>query len=398
MHVVSCRYVLVLGAAGSACEKCNSGAQPLAATCPLGGWHGPAGADVARRDAGGRFPDGRTGAVKAMRTNGDGRGRTVVITGASAGVGRAVARAFGRRGDRVALLARGIDGLEGAAAEIRASGGTAIVLPTDIADAGQVEAAADEAERALGPIDIWVNNAMVTVLAPVWETTPEEYARVTAVTYLGAVHGTQAALRRMRPRDQGVILQVGSVLAYRGIPLQSAYCGAKHALQGFCDSLWSELKHEGSRIRMTMIHLPGLNTPQFDWARTRLPNRPQPVPPIYQPEVAADAIVWAADHDRREITVGAQATAILWGNKLLPRLGDWYLGRTGVEGQQTDEPIEPDRPDNLFEPAAGDWGARGRFDARAHDHSLQLAMNKHLGALLVAGVAGAAAILLARRR
>ena len=342
----------------------------------------------------------RQGIEGGMSRNGaDGaNGRTVVVTGASAGVGRAVARAFGRRGDRVALLARGVDGLEAAAEEIRESGGTALVIPADIADAGQVEAAAEETERCLGPIDVWVNNAMVTVLAPVADMTPEEYERVTAVTYLGAVYGTMAALRRMRPRDTGSIVQVGSVLAYRGIPLQSAYCGAKHALQGFCDSLWSELRHDGSSIRMSMVHLPGLNTPQFQWARSKLPNEPQPVPPIYQPEVAADAIVWASEHGRREITVGARATAILWGNKLLPRLGDWYLGRTGVAGQQTDRPTDEDRPDNLFEPAAGDWGAHGPFDARAHGSSLQLQLNKHLPAVVgvLAGLVGGALIVRGR--
>lgn len=332
-----------------------------------------------------------------MGENGNRRGRTVVITGASAGVGRAVARAFGRRGDRVTLIARGREGLEAAAEEVRKAGGSALVFPADVSDAARVEAAADETEKAFGPIDVWVNDAMVTVLSPVSRMRPEEYERVTAVTYLGAVYGTLAALRRMRLRDAGSIVQVGSVLAYRGIPLQSAYCGAKHALQGFCDSLWSELSHEKSRVRMTLVHLPGVNTPQFQWARTRMPREPQPVPPIYQPEVAADAIVWASEHNRREITVGGRATAILWGNKLLPRLGDWYLGRTGYDGQQTDDPVSDDRPDNLFEPAAGDWGAHGPFDTRAHDRSVQLALNKRLPAIAGTAFALLGSALLAQR-
>lgn len=317
--------------------------------------------------------------------------KTVVVTGASAGIGRAVARAFGRRGDRVALVARGRPGLEAAKREIERAGGEALVLSADVADAEAVEAAAEETERHFGPIDVWVNNAMVTVMAPFTEMTPDEYRRVTEVTYLGSVYGTMAALRRMRPRDHGSIVQVGSVLAYRGIPLQSAYCGAKHAIQGFLDSLWSELLHEGSRISLTMVNLPGMNTPQFTWARTKMPNEPQPVPPIYQPEVAADGIIWASEHDRREITIGGKATAILWGNKLLPRLGDWYLARTGFDGQQTDRPLAEDRQDNLWTPVEEDRGAHGPFDGRAKDRSVELQLNKRLPWLL----AGAGAIALA---
>lgn len=326
-----------------------------------------------------------------MRTESTARERTVVITGASAGVGRAIARRFARRGDRIALVARGEDGLEAAAADVRALGGTALIQPADVSDASRLEDVADEVERRLGPIDVWVNNAMVTVMSPISQMRPEEYERVTAVTYLGTVYGTLAALRRMRPRDRGSIVQVGSVLAYRGIPLQSAYCGAKHAIQGFCDSLWSELEHDDSHVHMTMVHLPGMNTPQFTWARSRLPREPQPMPPIYQPEVAADAVVWAAEHDRRAITVGGRAAAIVWGNKLAPRLGDWFLSRFGYDGQQTDVPARADRPDNLYEPMDehGDWGVHGPFDSRARAHSTQLELNKRLPVLAcsLAGIA-----------
>ena len=328
--------------------------------------------------------------------------RTVVVTGASAGVGRATARAYGRRGARVALLARGRTGLEAAKREIDDAGGEALVLPTDVADADQVEAAAEATERAFGPIDIWVNNAMVSVLSPIREMTADDFRRVTDVTYLGYVHGTLSALRRMLPRDRGVIVFVGSVLAYRGIPLQSAYCAAKHAIQGLHDSLRSELLHDGSAVRTTMVHLPAVNTPQFDWVKSRLPRRPQPVPPIFQPEVAAKAIMWAAEHDRREITVGGQAALILWGNKFFPGLGDHYLARTGYEAQQTSEPADANRPHNLYDPLPGDAGAHGRFDARSRDRSVQFWANRHRGVLALAGtmLAGAATLALhaARQR
>src|SRR3954466_8570725 len=261
--------------------------------------------------------------------------RVVVVTGASAGVGRATAIAFASRGARVALLARGRAGLEGARRDVVNAGGVAFPLPVDVADADGIELAAAAIERELGPIDVWVNNAMTSVFSPVKEMTADEFRRVTEVTYLGVVHGTLSALRRMLPRDRGAIVQVGSALAYRGIPLQAAYCGAKHAIQGFTESLRCELLHDGSGVQVSMVHLPAMNTPQFDWVKSRLPRRPQPVPPIYQPEVAADAIVWAAGHRRRELSVGAMTAAVIWGNKVAPGLGDRYLAATGFDSQQT---------------------------------------------------------------
>lgn len=320
------------------------------------------------------------------------RPEVVVITGASAGVGRATARAFAVRGARVGLLARGVQGLEGARHDVERLGGEALALSVDVADADAVEAAAARVEEEFGPIDIWVNNAMTSVFSPIKEMTAAEFKRVTEVTYLGVVYGTMAALRRMLPRDRGSIVQVGSALAYRGIPLQAAYCGAKHAIQGFNDSLHAELIHDGSNVQVTMVQLPALNTPQFGWVKSRLPNKAQPVPPIYQPEVAADAIVWAAHNKRREITVGGENSAIVWGNKFFPGFGDWYLAQTGYDGQQTDEPRDPTRPNNLWEPVPGDHGAHGDFDRRAKEESRQLWLNKHVneiaaGALAVLGTA-----------
>jgi NAD(P)-dependent dehydrogenase (short-subunit alcohol dehydrogenase family) len=325
------------------------------------------------------------------------REAVVVVTGASAGVGRATARAFARAGASVALLARGADGLRAARRELEAGGGRAIDLVTDVADADQVEGAASRIDEELGPIDVWVNSAMVSALMPLWEMTSEDFRRITEVTYLGCVHGTMAALRRMRPRDRGTIVQVGSALAYRGIPLQSAYCGAKHALQGFTESVRSELLHEGSDVHVTMVQLPALNTPQFGWVKTSLKMRPQPVPPIYQPELAAEAVVWAASHRRREVSVGGTTTATVVADKVAPGLLDRYLGATGVDSQQTDVPIEASRRDNLWSPVPGDHGARGGFDDRAHDRSVQwwLTTNR------VASVLGVGALVLAallRRR
>ncbi len=321
----------------------------------------------------------------------------VVVTGASAGVGRATARAFARRGYAVGLLARGLDGLEGARHDVVAAGGDALVVPTDVAHPDQVEAAAVAVERDLGPIDVWVNNAMVSVFSPVTRMTEDEFRRVTEVTYLGAVHGTLAALRRMVPRNRGSIVQVGSALAYRAIPLQSAYCAAKHALAGFTESLWTELRHDGSAVRLTIVQLPALNTPQFDWSRSRMPRQPQPVPPIFQPEVAADAVVWAATHRRRELYVGWPTVRAIWGDKLAPRLLDRYLSRTGYDAQQTDEPTPPDRADNLWTPVAGDHGAHGRFGARSRPYSWQLWMTTHRWLTLVA-LTGAGALGWAIRR
>jgi short-subunit dehydrogenase len=284
----------------------------------------------------------------------------VVITGASAGVGRAVVRQFAKDRARIGLLARGTDGLEAARREVEAAGGQALVLPTDVADPDAVERAAGAVERAFGPIDIWVNNAMAAVFSPVKELTAADVRRVTEVTYLGYVHGTLAALRRMLPRDRGHIVQVGSALCYRGIPLQAAYCGAKHAIQGFTESLRCELIHDGSNVKVSMVHLPAVNTPQHTWAKSRMPRKAQPVPPVYQPEVAARAIHYAAHHYRREWALGLVTEAVLAGNAVAPGLGDWYLGRTGYESQMTDEPEDPDRPNNLYEPLPGDHEARGR--------------------------------------
>ena len=311
----------------------------------------------------------------------------VVVTGASAGVGRAVARAFAHEGADLGLIARGADGLDGAKRDVEVAGGRALVLPTDVADAASVDAAAERVERELGPIDIWVNNAMVSVFSPVKELLPDEVKRVTDVTYLGVVYGTMAALRRMLPRDRGTIVQVGSALAYRGIPLQAAYCGAKHAIQGFTESLRCELLHDRSRVHVTMVQLPAMNTPQFDWVKSRLPRQPQPVPPIYEPEVAANAIVWAARHRRREMSVGMPTVEAIWGNKIASPLLDRYLARTGYDSQQTDQPADPDRPNNLWEPLPGDHGAHGRFAARSTDTSPQTWINERLPivALLLAG-------------
>jgi short-subunit dehydrogenase len=319
----------------------------------------------------------------------------VVVTGGSAGVGRATARVFARGGAAVALVARGRERLEAARAEIERDGGRAVTVPADVADPEQVEAAAARVEDALGPIDVWVNNAMATVFAPVLQTTPEEFRRATEVTYLGSVSGTMAALRRMVPRDRGVVVQVGSALAYRGIPLQAAYCGSKHALQGFLESLRAELEHDGSKVRVTMVQLPALNTPQFTWSRAKLPRQPQPVPPIFQPEVAAEAVVWAARHPRREIMVGWPTVRAIVGNAVAPGLVDRFLARDGYDAQLTDEPIDPGRPDNLFEPVPGDQAAHGPFDERARPRSLQLWARTHRG--LLGAVAAASSVALVAR-
>jgi short-subunit dehydrogenase len=317
--------------------------------------------------------------------------QVVVITGASAGVGRATVRAFASQGASIGLLARGADGLSQAAAEVERAGGRALPLQVDVAAADAVESAAAQIERDLGPIDVWVNNAMVSVFSPVAELRPDEVRRVTDVTYLGVVNGTLAALKRMLARDRGVIVQVGSALAYRGIPLQAPYCGAKHAIQGFTESLRTELLHQRSRVRVTMVQLPAMNTPQFDWVRSRLPRKPQPVPPIYEPEVAARAIVWAARHNRREICVGLPTVVAIWGNKIAATLFDRYLARTGFDSQQTSEPADPGRPDNLWEPLPGDHGAHGRFGSRSSNLSPQTWANEHV-LQLFGGAAAAFAI------
>lgn len=319
------------------------------------------------------------------------KSEVVVVTGAAAGLGRAVAEEFARHGAHVGLLARSAENLEQAKARMEALGGKAISVPTDVADPDQVEAAARAVEEAFGPIDVWVNVAMVGVLSPVAQMTPDEYKRVTEVNYLGYVYGTLSALHRMLPRDQGSIVQVGSSLAYRGIPLQSAYCGSKHAIQGFMDSLHTELLHDRSHVHATMVQMPAMNTPQFQWCRARMARHPQPVPPIYQPELCAKAVYWAAHHHRREVYVGLPSTLVIVGNKLAPSLADRYLARTGYNSQQTQELISPDRPDNLYEPVSGDWGARGPFSDRAHTRSLQIWETTHRGTLALAGAAVAAA-------
>jgi len=316
----------------------------------------------------------------------------VVITGASAGVGRAVVRRFARDGARVGLIARGIDGLEGARAEVEEAGGEALIYPCDVADGAEVEAAAECFEQELGPIDIWINAAFAGVLAPFMHMDMDDYRRVTDVTYMGQVHGARAALKRMLPRNRGSIVLVGSALAYRGIPLQSAYCGAKHAIQGFQDSLRAELLHAGSNVHVSMVQLPGVNTPQFDWIRTTMPNKPKPASPPYQPELAADAIHFAAHHRRKEVVLGWPSLQAIWGEKFVSPLVDRYLAATGISGQQDKEPVARGRRDNLYDPLPGDHGAHGRFDAIAHRRSPQLWLTTHraqtalgVGAALVAG-------------
>jgi NAD(P)-dependent dehydrogenase (short-subunit alcohol dehydrogenase family) len=317
-------------------------------------------------------------------------GQVVVITGASAGVGRATANAFAREGARLCLIARDRNRLEATRQEVESLGGRAVICSADVADAEAVDEAAELAERTFGPIDVWVNNAMTSVFSPTWELTPEEVKRVTDVTYLGYVNGSLAALKRMRPRDSGVIVQVGSALAYRGIPLQAAYCGAKHAIEGFSDSLRTDLIHEGSKVRVISVHLPAMNTPQFEWVRSKLPNKPQPVPPIYNPDMAADAIVWASRHEKRELLVGWPTVMAVYGQRLLPGLTELYVAKTGWHSQQTPEPEDPDRPDNLYEPVPGDYTAHGRFGDKATMDSFQLMLAKNSRRISTAAVAGLA--------
>ena len=336
-----------------------------------------------------------------MRANRE--GQVVVVTGASAGIGRAAARAFGARGAHVALLARGEVGLEAAARDVEEAGGKAMVVPVDVADARQVEESADAVERILGPIDVWVNVAFTSVFAPFGEIAADEYKRVTDVNYLGFVYGTMAALRRMRERDAGTIVQVGSALAYRGIPLQTAYCGSKHAIQGFHEALRCELLHEHSNVHVTMVQMPAVNTPQFSWVLSRLPNHPQPVPPIYEPQVAAKAVVYAADHPkRREYWVGASTAATLLANAVAPGVLDRYLAKTGFSSQQTDRPRSPDQPANLWQPADGrdghDFGARGIFGHKSSSHCPQLWASHHHGVLAGLGAIAAAAGIAGVRR
>ena len=314
----------------------------------------------------------------------------VVVTGAGAGLGRAIVQAFARRRAHVGLVARGEERLEDARREVEAAGGRALAVPTDVADAEAVEAAAARIEGELGPIDVWVNNAMTTVFSPIKEMTADEFKRVTEVTYLGFVHGTLAALKRMLPRDSGTIVQVGSALAYRSIPLQGAYCGAKHAMVGFTDSLRTELIHDRSSVRVTVVHMPALNTPQFSWCKSRMPRKPQPVPPIFQPEVGAEAVYWAAHHPRREVFVGWPTQQAIWGQRFIPGLLDRYLAGSAWDGQMYDGPRDPDAPIDLWEPVPGQQAAHGAFDDRAKEAPAEAWLTTRLpwGAIAAAGVAG----------
>jgi len=335
-----------------------------------------------------------------MKTNGQQQSPVVVITGGSAGVGRATARSFAARGARIGILARGKEGLEATRKEVEALGGEALAIPTDVADPEQVDRAATEVEDKFGPIDIWINNAMVAVFSEFKDVEPEEYRRVTDVCYHGTVFGTMSALNRMLPRDSGTIVHVGSALAYRGIPLQSAYCGAQHGIQGMFESVRTELIHNESKVQMVIVHLPAINTPQFEWSRVKVGKKPQPVPPIFEPEVAADAIVYAATEGRhrREIHVGKPTVQTIAGNKVAPALGDWYLARTGFEDQMLDETIDGQRDGNLFEPVEGDFGAHGPFSDESTGRSLLMEANKHKPWVMGAfGFAGALALGLAMR-
>jgi NAD(P)-dependent dehydrogenase (short-subunit alcohol dehydrogenase family) len=314
----------------------------------------------------------------------------VVVTGGTAGIGRATVREFAVAGADVAVLARGQERLDATCREIEAAGGRALGISVDVADADAVEAAAERVERELGPIDVWVNNAFAGIFSTFMDMSLEEYRRITDVTYFGQVHGTRAALKRMLPRDRGTIVLVGSALAYRGIPLQTAYCGAKHAVQGFLDALRPELLHRGSKVRLSMVQLPAVNTPQFDWARVHIRSRPRPAGKIYQPEVAARAIRFAARAGRKEVWVGRTTLQAILADRIASPLLDRYLAWMGISGQSTDEPVAPDRPDNLFEPAPGDPGAHGRFDDQSTSHSVQMALNRHRN-LIAAGTAAAAA-------
>jgi NAD(P)-dependent dehydrogenase (short-subunit alcohol dehydrogenase family) len=329
----------------------------------------------------------------------------VVITGASAGIGRETAILFGRRGANVTLLARGKSGLEGAAADVRQAGGQALAVQTDVADAAQVDSAASQAEGAFGPIDVWINVAFTSVFAPFTEISAEEFRRVTEVSYLGFVHGTKSALARMMARDHGTIVQVGSALSERSIPLQSAYCGAKHAINGFTESVRCELLHDKSHVQITVVQMPAVNTPQFSWVRSRLPRQPQPVAPIYEPEVAARGVLLAADHPgRKQYWVGGSTAATLLAQKFAAPVLDRYLARTGYDSQQTDQQASPRRRDNLWEPvddpAGTDRGAHGSFDDRSHQRSAELWLSRHARAVLaVTGVAlGAGGVLAGSRR
>src|SRR4051795_399008 len=310
----------------------------------------------------------------------------VVVTGATSGIGRAIARRFAQDGAQIGLIARGREPLENAKKEVEEAGGQALVLPTDLSDWDAVKSAATAVEEAFGPIDIWINNAMTTVFAPFKDVEPDEFKRATEVTYLGTVWGTKAALDRMRPRDRGTIVIVGSALAYRGIPLQAAYCGAKHGVKGVFESLRTELRHDKSNVHLSMVQLPGLNTPQFLHCRSKMPNVPQPMPPYYEPEVAADAVHWSAHNRRRELWVGGPTVKTIVGNKVAPWLVERVLAKQGYGGQQSDKPADPNRPDNLFSSPPGDPGAHGPYDEKARKSSVQTQLAKNRGVLATAAV------------
>jgi short-subunit dehydrogenase len=333
-------------------------------------------------------------------SNGRHKSKVIVVTGASGGVGRAVVRKLGAQGAKIGLLARGHDGLEGARRDVEKGGGQAIALPTDVSDAKQVEAAAQAVEERFGPIDVWINDAMVSMYAPFIHMAPDEFKHIVEVTFLGQVYGTHCALKRMMPRDRGVIIQVGSALAYRSIPLQSAYCASKHAIEGFTESVRSELIHQKSRVRISMVNLPGVNTTQFEWTKNRLPHKPRPTGPIFQPEVAADAIIWTIDNARRQVNVGWPTVKAVVGEKFIPDALDHYLAHAAWEGAQLPAPADPNHQDNFWEPLRGDHGSHGPFDEQARTHSSQLWMTKNrrwLTALAGLGI-GAAAVALARGR
>ncbi|HCI78704.1 MAG TPA: short-chain dehydrogenase [Ktedonobacter sp.] len=332
-----------------------------------------------------------------MATNTSTTSEVVVITGASAGVGRAIVRAFAQRGASIGLLARGEAGLEGAKHDVEELGGRAIAIPTDVADPQQVEAAAEKVEQTFGHIDIWVNVAMASVFAPFKEMDAQDFKRVTEVTYLGQVYGTMSALKRMLPRDKGRIILIGSALAYVGIPLQSAYCGGKHGIKGFFQSLRTELMHDKSNVKISMIQLPAVNTPQFSWVKSKLPNKAQPVPPIYEPEIIAGAVTYVADHYRREMYLGFSTIKAIWGNRVAPWYVDSYLARTGYKSQQTNQKADPNRPNNLYHPADDkeDHGAHGSFDNRSITFSPQVWADKRIGLLAIAGAALMSLLLLA---
>lgn len=332
---------------------------------------------------------------------GEKQAQVVVVTGSSGGVGRAIAHAFAKRGAHIGLLARGAEALDTVVKEVESLGGRALAVPTDVSDHAQVEAAALAVEARFGQIDVWVNDAMATVFAQFSDLEPDEFKRATEVTYLGTVYGTMVALSRMKPRDHGAIIQVGSALSYRAIPLQAAYCGAKFAIRGFTDSVRVELLRDKSKVSLTMVQLPGVNTTQFNWCRSKMPDHPQPVPPIYQPEIPAEAVYWASQHHRREVWVGASAVMAILGNRVAPSIADRYLARTGFKGQQMQgRPVSRDRPDNLFEPLPKLAATHGIFDAEAKTRSPQMWMATHRPVVFcaLAGVAAAATGILRAAR